>query len=208
MNIDLSFYVPYADAFTALIHPHAEAVIHDFSNDKIFYISNSFSGREVGDLSNLKEEGVSDLEINKDVIGPYEKIGINGERLRSITIMLKNTTGDPIGILCININFAVLESSLKVLEEFFNPINIKTPPDILFRTEWKERILIEIRSFLKMNEQTKNLNAKWRKRLLTHLDGKGLFYAKKSVEEVAIQLGISRSTVYNNLNEVRNSKKN
>ncbi len=39
--------------------------------------------------------------------------------------------------------------------------------------------------------------------LLKKLDDKGLFYARKSVEQIARVLGISRATVYKNLREIR-----
>lgn len=107
MHNNLSCYKHIADAITTLFHPHVEVVIHDLKNDVIFYISNPFSGREAGDPSNLKENDTSDFNLDKNVIGPYEKTGAKGERIRSITAVLRDSTENPEGILCINIDFSV-----------------------------------------------------------------------------------------------------
>ncbi|MCG8636743.1 MAG: helix-turn-helix domain-containing protein, partial [Desulfobacterales bacterium] len=48
-----------------------------------------------------------------------------------------------------------------------------------------------------------NLNAGNRRSLMACLDEKGLFYAKKSIEQVAAILNVSRATSYNDLQTVR-----
>ncbi|NOQ18860.1 MAG: hypothetical protein GQ571_02700, partial [Desulfobacterales bacterium] len=96
----LSRYISIADAIATLLHPHAEVVIHDIGGDAIFYITNPYSGREVGDPSNLKVNA-HDFNLDEDVIGPYEKTGTNGQRIRSITAVLRDDRGNPSGIICI-----------------------------------------------------------------------------------------------------------
>ncbi|MEN8246713.1 MAG: PAS domain-containing protein [Thermodesulfobacteriota bacterium] len=207
MGNKLARFIPIADAITAILRPHAEVVIHDVKEDAIFYITNPFSGREVGDPSNLKIN-TNDFNLNKDVIGPYEKTGANGQHIRSITAVLRDSTGNTIGILCINLDFLVLSSALSVLERFILPQDIEARPEMLFRNEWKELILLEIRSFSKDSGQSiENLNAQGRKLLLERLDEKGLFYARKSVEQVAVHLGMSRATIYKDLQKIRKGKK-
>ena len=203
----LSRYIPVADAVAALFHPHAEVIIHDIGDDAIFYIANPYSGRKVGDSSNLKVNE-QDFNIDERVIGPYEKTGAKGQRIRSITAVLRGDKGTPNGIMCINLDFSILESATSVLERFLHPPDVDPRPEILFRNEWRELILLEIRSYLKKREQTlENLDVKGRKALLECLDEKGLFYARKSVEQVAVHLGMSRATIYKDLNEIRNKKK-
>lgn len=207
MTKTLSRYVSVADALGKLFHPHAEIVIHDIEDDTIFYIVNPYSGREVGDSSNLKASA-QEFNLEEDVIGPYEKFDPKGQRIRSITSVLRDNEGKPNGLMCINLDFSILESSLSVLKEFFNPTNVEPRPESLFRNEWRELILLAIRSYLKEQGKTLGgLDVQGRKTLLAHLDGKGLFYAKKSVEQVAVYLGISRATIYKDLNEIRNKKR-
>ncbi len=203
----LSQYIPVADAIVALFNPHAEVVIHDIGDDTVFYIVNPYSGREVGDPSNLKVDA-HDFNLDEHVIGPYEKTGAKGQRIRSVTAVLRDDKGNPDGIMCINLDFSILESAMSVLDRFLCPPDVDPRPEILFRNEWRELILLEIRSYLKKQEQAlENLDVKGRKALLKHLDKKGLFYARKSVEQVAGHLGMSRATIYKDLNEIRKKKK-
>jgi len=207
MASELSQYISIADALAKLFHPHAEVVIHDIEDDAIFYIANSYSGREKGDSSNLKINA-QDFNLDEDVIGPYEKFGSKGQRIRSITSVLKDNKGNPSGLMCINLDFSILESSLLVVKEFFHPANVVSRPEILFRNEWLEVIQLAIRSYLKEQAQTlESLDVQGRKALLAHLDEKGLFYARKSAEQVAVHLGISRATIYKDLGEIRKKKK-
>ena len=207
MESKLSRYISIADALAKLFHPHAEVVIHDIEDDAIFYIANSYSGREKGDSSNLKINA-QDFNLDEDVIGPYEKFGSKGQRIRSITSVLKDNKGNPSGLMCINLDFSILESSLSVVKDFFHPPKLESRPEILFRNEWLEVIQLAIRSYLKKQAQTiESLNAKGRKALLAHLDEKGLFYARKSAEQVAVHLGISRATIYKDLSEIKKKKK-
>ena len=207
MASKLSPYISIADALDKLFHPHAEVVIIDIEDDTIFYIANPYSSREVGDPSNLKANAL-DFNLEEDVIGPYEKFGPKGQRIRSITSVLKDDKGNPNGLMCINLDFSFLESSLSVLKDFFHPADVEPRPESLFRSEWRELILLAIRSYLMEQKKTlKELDVPGRKALLAHLDEKGLFYAKKSVEQVAIYLGISRATIYKDLNAIRKKKK-
>jgi predicted transcriptional regulator YheO len=63
---------------------------------------------------------------------------------------------------------------------------------------------LEIRAFrLEKGLTQDSMNAKDRRELLRRLDQKRLFYARKSVEQVAGYLMISRATAYKDLNEIR-----
>jgi len=202
-------YKPIADAIAMLLHPYAEVVIHDIVKDIIVHIANPYSKRKVGDLSYLSLDGnQSDFGLEKSVLGPYEKEGDNGQRIRSITAVLRNDEALPLGILCINLDFSTLEtafeSALDVLNGLIRPAEVDARPEIIFREEWREQIKLEIRAFrLEKGLIRDSMNAKMRRELMRRLDQKRLFYARKSVELVAGYLMISRATAYKDLNEVR-----
>lgn len=199
----LSQFTPIADAIVKLFHPHAEVVLHDLIDDTIAYIANPFSGRAVGDVSYLGI-GPKEPSLKKDVLGPYEKADFKGQPIRSITAVLRSEDGNPIGILCINLDFSVLESALEILDKFVRSPDIDAIPEALFRKDWRNLIKLEIRSYLLETDKTLDmLDIKGRMALLKRLDEKGLFYARKSVQQVAHALGISRATVYKNLKEIR-----
>ena len=150
----------------------------------------------------------SEFGLEKNVLGPYEKEGEDGQRLRSITAVLRDDETQPIGILCINLDFSPLEtafeSALEVLNGLIRPPEVEARPEIIFREEWRELIKLEIRTFrLEKGLTQDSMNARERRELMRRLDHKRLFYARKSVEQVASYLMISRATAYKDLNEIR-----
>ena len=176
MESTLSKYKPIADAIAMLLHPYAEVVIHDITKDIIVYIANPYSKRKVGDSSYLGlVGGESDFGLEKNVLGPYEKAGEDGQRVRSITAVLRNDEAQPIGILCINLDFSPLEtafeSAFEVLNGLIRPAGIEARPEIIFHEEWRELIKLEIRAFrLEKGLTQDSMNAGERRELLRRLD--------------------------------------
>jgi predicted transcriptional regulator YheO len=214
MENTLSNFKPIADAIAKLLHPYAEVVIHDIKKDVIVHIANPCSNRRVGDSSYLSLVGKEpDFGIEENVLGPYEKEGQDFQRIRSITAVLRNNETHPIGILCINLDFSpietVFESAIDVLKGLIRPADIEARPEVIFRDEWRELIKVEIRAFRREKGLTQDsINAKERKELMRRLDQKQLFYTRKSVEQVARILKISRATAYKDLNEIRKGNNN
>ena len=211
MENTLSSYTPVADAIAKLMHPYAEVVIHDIEKDIIVHIANPYSKREVGDTSYLGlGSDESDFGLEKNVLGPYEKTGDDGQRIRSITAVLRNEAAKPIGILCINLDFSTLEtvfdSALEVLNGLIRPPGSQARPEVIFREEWQEQIKLEIRAFRREKGRTQeSISTRERRELMRRIDQKRLFYARKSVEQVASLLKISRATAYKDLNQIRKS---
>ena len=202
----LSSFTSIAAAVAKLFHPSVEVVIHDIGTDTVFYIENSTSGRKVGDTSLLGIDS-KDLHDRDTVIGPYEKAGEKGQRVRSITSVLRDDRGDAIGLLCINLDYSSYEPALDLLESLIRPVQTGKHPEFLFQNDWRDLLKIEVRSFItQKNLILGKLQSADRKSLISHLDEKRLFYAKKSVEQLATILGVSRATAYKDLRSVR--KKN
>lgn len=211
MENTLSNYKFIADAIARLLHPYAEVVIHDIEKDTIAHIANPYSSREVGDNSYLGlDSDESDFGLAKNVLGPYEKTGNDGQRMRSITVVLRSEEAKPIGILCINLDFSPLEtafeSAIEVLNGLIRPPDTEARPEVIFREEWQELVKLEIRAFrLEKGQMQDSMNTKERRELMRRIDQKRLFYARKSVEQVASLLKISRATAYKDLNWIRKS---
>jgi len=199
-------YVSVADAIAQLFHPYVEVVIHDIASDTIVYIVNAYSNRKIGDTSQLGPfgKGVGEFPYEMSVEGPYENAGNRGQRIRSISSALKDNEGKVVGIMCTNADFSVMEASLGVLEDFLRPMNLEAPPKVLFQNAWKDNLKLEIRSFLIDNEISfDKIDSTQRKNLIKNLEAKRLFYARKSVEQLANMLGVSRATIYKDLKVIR-----
>jgi predicted transcriptional regulator YheO len=188
-----ALYFPVAEAVAALLHPHAEVVIHDLASDRVVKIWNAFSRRKPGDASYLGHD--PDLLDAADTYGPYEKAHEDGSRLKSVSAVLRSPDGEKLGFLCINLDLSKLDAAVALLSAFGMPA--AQPPEPLFRHDWRERINLEIRTFLQdQSTSLKALDRDGRMALLASLEAKGLFETRNAAPFVAEALGISRASVY------------
>ncbi|HDJ1438696.1 TPA: PAS domain-containing protein [Serratia rubidaea] len=199
----LTRYHAIADAIALLFTPYAEVAIHDLASQKLVYIANNRSQRELGEDSNL-----DDLRDNLDlqVIGPYQKHNWDGGQLRSISAVLRDDNQHPIGLMCINLDITVLSSAKAALETFLSGSALQPQPAVLFQDDWQERINTFIYQWLQQHQQTlSTLNAPARRELVEALYHQGAFRGKNAAGYVAKILGIGRATVYNYLKNCKES---
>jgi predicted transcriptional regulator YheO len=142
-------YQIIADSIATLLFPHAEVVLHDLQTQRVVHIANNLSRRQIGDDSAL-DELPSDAQSSQS-IGPYEKLNWDGQRLRSITSILRDAQGQAVMALCINLNFSVLEQARDALNLFFQSSRIMPQPEALFRDDWQERINTFLHAWLHKN---------------------------------------------------------
>ncbi len=195
-TLDLSAHVPLIEAVVALLHPHAELVVHDVRRDRVAAIWNPFSGRRVGDPSLLGE--LPEHEKGFRVLGPYGKLNPDGHRITSVTVEIAD--GD--GLICINLDRQPLEDAIKALSRFAAAIEPR--PSALFERDWQDEISRFVddwcrREFL----DGARLRKAQRTTLIGELDAKGLFATRNAAGHVARALGISRATVYSTLRGTR-----
>ena len=107
MKDELAHYKPIGEAFSLLLFPHAEVVIHDLKTGCINAIFNNFSKRAVGDESLLDE--VKLLPHTQDIFPPYFKINWDGRKIKSVTAVLRNQRSEAIGLLCVNLDISKWE---------------------------------------------------------------------------------------------------
>lgn len=195
-------FAPIAEAVATLLKPHAEVVIHDLRTQTIAYIANNLSRREVGgsSLAELKDIG----SLGADVIGPYRKTNFDGRQLKSITSVLRNTAGEPFGLLCINFDIAPIEAARDALNLLAAFQGAGAQPSALFRADWQETVNAAIADFL--GERGLAASALAREdhaALVEMLEQEGYFSIRNLVPYLARLLGISRATVYKHLREAR-----
>jgi predicted transcriptional regulator YheO len=202
----LASYVPICDAVAALLAPHAEVVLHDLGSDRIFHIANAYSKRRAGDSS--LTEPVDELRTLHDVIGPYQKVNWDGRRLKSVTAMIRNGEGEPIGLLCINHD---VEAFAAVLDHLVSVVAPPLPAEadesdkaLLFRNDWREAVNALVGAFLaERHVSLAGLTRADTDALIETLHRSGIFEIRKAVLYVAQVLGLSRSTIYNRLKAMR-----
>ena len=199
----LAIHYPTAEAVAALLHPHAEVVIHDTATDRVVRIWNAFSKRRPGTPSYLGHD--PDLLKEADTYGPYEKANPDGSRIKSISAVLRDKAGKRAGFLCINLDLSKFDAAITLLSAFATPLTERPAP--LFRHDWREQINLDIRDFLaETGKSIAALDRADRISLLARLDRAGLFQARNATPFIAQALGVSRATVYGLLAEARRSR--
>jgi predicted transcriptional regulator YheO len=187
---------PACAAIAALLHPHAEIVVHELASDSIVAIWNPFSGREVGDPSYL------DAVPEQPLQGPYPKVELDGRQLSAVTAILPDAGGTPRGLLCINLDRTPFDEAARVFGALFAP-TVAQPPE-LFENDWREQIASGVAAFCaELSVPRERLARPQRIELLRRLDQAGLFATRNAADHTATALGVSRATVYSMLKEIR-----
>ena len=190
-----SNYAAMADGVATLLFPHAEVVVHDLRSQTVVHIANNISKRQLGDDSAL-----DDLPAELDPsapLGPYEKLNWNGQKIRSISSVMVDESGQPEALLCINFNVSVLEQAKQALDLFFQASRLLPQPEALFRDDWQERINTFLHAWLAdKGLSLGSLDRDHKRELVQALHGQGAFRGKSAYDYVANVLGMGRATVY------------
>jgi predicted transcriptional regulator YheO len=204
-NPGLEVYIPVAKAIAALLHPHAEVVVHDIRSNTIAAIFNAFSRRQVGDDSLIAE--VESLKRGPGVDGPYQKRMFDGRRLKYVTSLLRDDLGEVIGLMCVNLDVSVFEALDRTVRDFLVIAGDSSRLDEMFDDDWQQRIDAFVRQYLlERSMNVKDLHRKERGILVKALHEAGAFRAKSAATYVARVLDVSRATVYSDLSEMAESK--
>lgn len=199
---ELDNYRTIADAIATLFFPHAEVVLHDVRTQKVDYIANNISKRVIGDDAAL--EDMLSGEVDESTIGPYEKLNWDGQKIRSVSSVLRDASGTPIAVLCINLNISMFETAKQALDLFLSSSKLVPQPDALFRDDWQERINTFLHSWLRQRQLGLNLLTREHKReLVEALHAEGAFKGKSAANYVANVLNMGRATVYKHLKEIK-----
>lgn len=189
-----------AAAISTLLHPHAEVVLHDLETGRIAGIWNAFSGRRPGMESLVEDE--PQAAGDDGVYGPYEKIGADGRRLKSVTAVLRDEKEQAVGLLCINMDVSHFDAAAKMLSAFAG-----TPaprPPSLFAGDWREEINTALHEWLRgQGLALAALRRPERVALVATLDARGLFATRNAVDHLAGLIGASRASIYNYLADAR-----
>ncbi|MDY0264297.1 MAG: PAS domain-containing protein [Sulfurospirillum cavolei] len=201
MKKELKPYVTLCDAIAKLFYPNVEVVMHDLEAKKLVHIVNAFSKRRVGDamISELKDIG----SIKENWVGPYDKTGSDGKRLKAVSIIVRDAAEKPIGMICINYNIEPLESLHDFLKSFLH-VNAEAKPSVLFSQSWREHTDETIEKYLSTkNIALSGLSSDDKKELVVFLEREGIFAIRNVVGYICSVLNVSKATIYNWLKAVR-----
>ncbi len=201
MNKKLNSYKTLCDAIGKLFYPHVEVVLHDLELEKLVYIVNAFSKRKIGDaiLNDVKDIKA----LTSDIVGPYEKINIDGKRVKTVSTIIRDEDKKPIGMICINFDIEIFDKIFESIKGFLNLQNEPNEPNLLFSQDWRSHTNSIINRYLEQkNKKIEELKTKDKKELIYFLNEEGIFSIRNVVAYLCEILNISRATIYKWLKEL------
>ena len=194
---------PMADGIAALLFPFAEVAVHDLASQTVVHLANNLSRRELGDASALEDLAI---DAQDSVIGPYEKQNWDGGRMRSVSVVVRDDAGAPLGVVCINLSIAAFEQARAALDLFVTGVRVMPQPEVLFRDDWQERINTFLHAWLRAHQLSlPSLTRDQKRELVSALDRDGAFRGRSAANYVAKVLSMGRATVFKHLKRVRDA---
>ena len=190
-------YEPMIQAIVELFHPFLEAAVHDLEQGKVVAIYHNISQRKVGDPSPLKELKV-DTKDFPPYFTPYYKQNWDGRPLKCTSITMRNKNGDPVGLICLNIDTSFFQDGYNLLEKFLKTKIEGENPIEIFGSSCEDQAISVIQQYLDEKHLSLNhLNRDQKKDLVQELYRKGVFNFKNAAPFIAKKLNTSRASVYN-----------
>ena len=191
-----------AEGIVAVVGPHCEVVVHDFSDleHSAVVVAGNVSGREPGapvpDLDFISTEMDSDTPDQLNY-----RIKIDSNEFQSSTIWIRDSDGTTIGAVCVNVDYSGLLQASTLLDHFIAPA--REVPSFVVRDTLAKNLneLIEhaVSAFLRQNEipHIDMMSQKDKLRLMALIEKNGLFQLRGAAQLLADMLNVSRASIYN-----------
>lgn len=201
----------------SIVGPYVEVVLHDLTKPEasVAALANGhISNRKVGAsiLEGPREDqGFTGLSEELDtrgaavhtVIGGYATVTGDNRRLRSATVIFRDGGGEPFGALCLNADMSQFEAAHSWLGQLLQPLQpisavaVEKPEMDLLMQEIISDAVRHAGKPLSMMKKLEKISA------VRAMQQRGLFIVKGGVERAAEALGVSRYTIYNYLEALR-----
>ena len=192
------------EALGKTLAPLVEVVLHDLSDPDhtVVAIANNLSGRQVGAAAT--EMGLARMADPDfpEVIENYANRFPDGRPAKSTSIGLKNSQGDYVAAICLNMDVSLLAAVTAGLGQLMR-IDVAAPP---VPESLGSRRVEDVRATLERFAAARNttpmaLSLDQRREAMRELAASGLLNLRRALAEVAQTLGVARSTVYTYLPE-------
>lgn len=178
--------------------PFCEVVVHDLRDPghAIYAINNNLSGRAVGDpATELGLARIADPDYPQ-VIANYANQFADGRQAKSTSIGIKDSSGQYVAALCLNVDLTLFRSLQTTLGQFVS-VDQTGPAKESLNPASAEAIRAHIDAFAARIASTpRTLKAEERRTLMRELKDAGCLEIRRAMEIVAAHLGVSRATVY------------
>ena len=178
--------------------PFCEVVVHDLTkpDHAIVAIHNNLSGRQVGDpMTELGRQRISDPGF-PELVANYPNRFPDGRQAKSTSIGIRDSQGNYVAALCLNVDLTVFQNLQNVLVRFGNT-TIAPAVDESLAPVGAQSLRDYIDAFAARRSTTpRALKTDERRALLQELKEGGLLEVRRAIDTVAQHLGVSRTTLY------------
>jgi predicted transcriptional regulator YheO len=187
-----------AEGLAQTFAPFTEVVVHDLLDPQhaVLAIHNNLSGRKVGQPAT--ELGLARImdPAYEQIIANYPNQFADGRQVKSTSIGIKDSKGDYIAALCMNVDLTLFRGFQNVLSRFM-AVEGATPARESLDPASADLIRARIDEFAaRMASTPRTLKPEERRSLLKELKAAGLLEVRRAMDTIAVHLGVSRATVY------------
>lgn len=189
-------------ALGAMFPGLCEVVLHDLRDPRhaVRAIENNLSGRQVG--AGATELGLARIEDPDypGILQNYPNSFPDGRPAKSTSIGLKNSRGEYVAAICLNLDVSLLGTAARTLANLVRTDPSDEPVEETLRAQTVDELRAVVEEFAAARGSTpRGLDTAARRELVRALKDRGYLRVKHSVQALADLLGISRATVYNYL---------
>ncbi|WP_046583497.1 helix-turn-helix transcriptional regulator [Streptomyces mangrovisoli] len=191
----------------ATFGPVCEVVLHDYRDPEhsVVAVGGDVTGRAVG--ATMSEIGLRMAALGdaaRDEVG-YRTRTPSGKLLKSSTLPLRDSTGAVFGALCVNVDVTAVDQAHALLGALAGLGAAPAEPPTTFFGDDLDSVIDAIvdADQLHRHADWSGLDRDQRLDLFRGLDRRGVFAVRRSVEQVARRLGISRASAYSYLAQAR-----
>ncbi|WP_050614411.1 helix-turn-helix transcriptional regulator [Bacillus testis] len=223
INEYLQPYISIMKFLVNILGEHSEIALHDLTSDEhtIVAIENGHvTGRKIGDnptnfILQVKQKR---LYEKQDFVSNYKAIGKDGSVFRSSSYFIKDSSGQLVGMLCVNTDIGFFQQAKDILDYFttFTETNTNAVAgkmenkvteeylhgnmDDALETVVTDQLIKSKMPFERMSPEEKTV-------FIKTLYDQGVFMLKSSVHRVSELLQTSEPTVYRYLQKVKEISK-
>lgn len=197
---------PVIDGLAATFGPTCEIVLHDYRQPEasVVAIAGSVTSRHVGGaISEIGLELLAKGDAAEDKLN-YVTRTADGRTIKSSTMLLRDEAGHVFGALCVNIDITALRLAVTALNGFIGETNSPAPATTVFSDDIRDVITAVIaQEEQRLGRPLAHDTKQGRLEVVKALDTRGIFRLPRAANVVGEHLGVSRATVYTDLNTIR-----
>lgn len=198
---------PVVDGIAATFGPVCEVVLHDYRRPEasVVAVAGRVTGRAVGGA--MSEIGMRVLARGDEAADDlnYVTRTADGKLVKASTMVLRDSTGAVFGALCVNVDVTAVDRVHALLGALAGSAGqADAAPVTTFGDDIDSVVDALVERHLGQQDRTwAALDRGRRVALFRGLDERGVFAVRRSVEQVAARLGISRASAYTYLAQAR-----